>query len=152
MKLLVFLAAISLTACQSMPYQPYAREVKRVPGTGGEIALKIDHRDEDRTKAQTIMAANCGTAEVKIVEEGEVVVGQTTNTNAQETHNGATAGTKVGSLWGMPIMSGGHSATNDTNATATTTNLKEWNIKYSCEKAQATHKHARAAASTTTVQ
>ena len=37
-----------MAGCQTMPYQPYAREVKRQPGNGGEIALKQEHRDEDR--------------------------------------------------------------------------------------------------------
>lgn len=126
-----------MVGCQTMPYQPYAREVKRQPGNGGEIALKAEHRDEDRLKAQSMMNSNCGSASVKVLEEGEVVVGQTTNTNASQTHNAGRPGHQVGTLFGIPVTSGGQQASNDTATTATTTALKEWNIKYECDKAVA---------------
>ena len=140
MKMFAILAValFAVTGCQTVPYQPYAREVKRLPGAGGEIALKPEHRDEDRAKAQNVMASNCGTTEVKVLEEGEVVVGQTTASNAKETHDNGSSGTKMGSLFGMPIMSGAQEASNNTSTTATTTALKEWNIKYACGKAAAT--------------
>lgn len=134
-------AAISLltmAGCETLPYQPYAREVKRLPGAGGEIALRAEHRDEDRAKAQMTMSTNCGTSPVKVLEEGEVVVGQTTASNAQETHNAGRPGTTVGTLFGLPVTSGGQQASNNTSTTATTTALKEWNIKYECAKAVAT--------------
>jgi hypothetical protein len=130
----VALPLLALVGCQTMPYQPYAREVKRMPGNGGEIALKTEHRDEDRSKAQSLMTSNCGVSPVKVIEEGEVVVGQTTNSNASQTHNAGSSGTPVGTFLGMPITSGGHQASNDTATSATTTALKEWNIKYECDK------------------
>jgi hypothetical protein len=135
---LVALPLLSLVGCQTMPYQPYAREVKRQPGRGGEIALKTEHRDEDRAKAQSMMGSNCGSNAIKVLEEGEVVVGQTTNSNASQTHNAGTQGTTVGTFFGLPITSGGKQASNDTSMSATTTALKEWNIKYECETSVAT--------------
>ncbi len=137
--LVVSTAAIVLiiAGCQTMPYQPYAREVKRQPGNGGEIALRTEHRDEDRLKAQSMMTTNCGSTPVKVLEEGEVVVGQTTNSNASQTHQQGQEGQQVGTLFGMPITSGSQQASNNTATSATTTALKEWNIKYQCEKAVA---------------
>lgn len=128
------LPILVLAGCQTMPYQPYAREVKRMPGNGGEIALKTGHRDEDRAKAQTMMMSNCGSSPMKVLEEGEVVVGQTTNSNAQQTHDAGITGTNIGTFLGMPVTSGGREASNNTSSSATTTALKEWNIKYECEK------------------
>lgn len=150
MKKIAFLAIalpmLALVGCQTMPYVPYAREVKRMPGNGGEIALKTGHVDADREKAQTMMASNCGHSTVKVLEEGEVVVGQTTNSNATQTNNAGSSGSKVGTFLGMPIVSGAHGASNDTATSATTTALKEWNIKYECGKV------ASADASTTEVK
>ena len=137
MKTLLGLAVLAMTACQTMPYQPYAREVKRMPGSGGEIALKPEHRDEDRAKAQAMMGSNCGASSVKVTEEGEVVVGQTTNSNARQTHQQAQSGMSLGSFLGIPVTSGGREASNNTASTETTTSLKEWSIKYECDKAVA---------------
>lgn len=134
-KLTALLPLLVLAGCQTMPYQPYAREVKRMPGNGGEIALREEHRDEDRAKAQAMMNSNCGASTVKVLEEGEVVVGQTTNSSATQTHNAGSQGTQVGTLFGIPVTSGSREASNNTATTATTTALKEWNIKYNCEKA-----------------
>ena len=97
--------------------------------------MKAEHRDEDRAKAQSMMTTNCGSVPLKILEEGEVVVGQTTNSTASQTHNAGSSGTAMGSFLGMPVTSGGREASNDTASSATTTALKEWNIKYECEKA-----------------
>ncbi len=127
------LPLLSIVGCQTMPYQPYAREVKRQPGKGGEIALRTEHRDEDRAKAQSMMGTNCGSTAIKVLEEGEVVVGQTTNSNATQTRNQGSQGTTIGTFLGMPVTSGATQASNDTAMSATTTALKEWNIKYECE-------------------
>lgn len=128
------LPLLVLAGCQTMPYQPYAREVKRMPGNGGEIALKTEHRDEDRAKAQAMMTTNCGSAPLKVLEEGEVVIGQTTNSNASQTHDAGQQSTNLGTFLGMPVTSGGREASNNTATSATTTALKEWNIKYECQK------------------
>ena len=66
--LLFLILAAAMTACQSLPYQPYARDVKKKPAQGGIIALKPDHRDEDQAKAKQMMANNCASSAVKILE------------------------------------------------------------------------------------
>ena len=76
------------TACQTVPYQGQARDVKRKPREGGLIAVPLDPKSEDRAKADIAMKSNCGTLGVKVLEEGEVVVGQKTNTNSSETNIG----------------------------------------------------------------
>lgn len=124
------LTFLGIVGCQTMPYQPYARDVKKKPQTGGTIALHSEHRDEDRAKATQMMSSTCGSNEVKVVEEGEVVVGQTTNTNANQNSNYGNK-QQVGTLFGMPVTSGSDASTN-TNSTATTTQLKEWQITYEC--------------------
>ncbi len=122
------IAGAMLVGCQTMPYQPYARAVKVEPETGGIIALRTEFRDEDRVKAQSMMAQNCATNTVKIVEEGEAVTG--TVTNAKETNQAGSSGSQVGSLFGIPVTSGGNDPSKST-ATETTTK-KEWQIKYTC--------------------
>src|ERR1035437_9949065 len=107
MRFAVLLPLLALGACQTAPYQPYAREIKKKPGASGLIALKPEHRDEDRAKAQSMMDANCGTRAIKITEEGEVVVGTSTSSSAHETQRAGSEGSQVGSFFGMPITSGG---------------------------------------------
>lgn len=124
--------AFFFTACQTMPYQPYARDVKRLPNQGGVIALKTEHRDEDRIKAESMMKKNCGNAAVKIKEEGEVTVGQTTTGSAKETEDEGSDGVKLGSLFGMPVMSGSKDPSKNTSTSSTTTAVKEWQISYEC--------------------
>jgi hypothetical protein len=137
MRFAVLLPLLALGACQTVPYQPYAREVKKKPGTGGLIALKTEHRDEDRAKAQSMMESNCGSKAVKITEEGEVVVGTSTTSNAKETNQAGTQGSQVGSFFGMPITSGASDPSKNTSTSATTTAVKEWNIAYDCGTATA---------------
>lgn len=143
MKNILFAAIVSafVFGCQTMPYQPYARDVKKAPGQSGVIALHTEHRDEDRAKADTMMKTNCGDKPVKVTEEGEVVVGQTTTGNTSASHHSGTSGQKVGSLFGMPIMSGGANAGTDTASTSTTTNVKEWQIAYTCTETTKSKKH-----------
>jgi len=136
LKLTFALAFLGMVGCQTMPYQPYARDVKKKPQTGGTIALHAEHRDEDRAKATQMMNTTCGSNEVKIVEEGEVVVGQATNTNSNQNSNYGNK-QQVGTLFGMPVTSGSDASTN-VNSTATTTQLKEWQITYECVAAATT--------------
>ena len=128
---LITLAA-ALTACQAMPYQPYARDVKKKPGHSGVIALKPVHQNEDQDKAKNMMASNCGTAPVKVLEEGEVVIGQEVKSNADTVKKAGYEGSQVGTLFGLPITSGGANPTDTTSGTSTTTTLKEWQIAYEC--------------------
>lgn len=130
--LLMLSVAVGLTACQTMPYQPYARDVKKKPGQSGVIALHLENREEDKAKAQSMMTSNCGVNKVKVLEEGEVVVGQETKGLADTTRTKAVPGQQVGSLWGMPITSGGQDAQNSTQSSTVTTAVKEWQISYEC--------------------
>ncbi len=91
----------------------HVRTVKVQPGEGGEIAVFPQNDLEARGKAQTLMADNCRPKKFKIVEEGEVVTGQSTQQQAQVNPNKYTGGaTASGSTY--------------------TTNTTEWRIKYRC--------------------
>lgn len=127
-------AVLAISACQTMPYQPYARDVKKKPQAGGIIALKLEHRDEDKAKAADMMRSNCGSLTYKIIEEGEAVVGQTTTSTANETQDYGHK-KQVGTLFGLPVTSG-TDASKDTTTNATTTAVKEWQITYECEAAK----------------
>jgi hypothetical protein len=122
-------ALLAMVGCQTMPYQPYARDVKKRPQAGGVVALKAEHRDEDKAKAFDMMKSNCGNEGYKVTEEGEVVVGQTTASTATE--NTDYGGKKTGTLFGLPITSGSDKSAS-TNTVASTTQLKEWQMTYEC--------------------
>lgn len=128
-RLAIALGAVMMTACQQMPYQPYAREVKKKPAEGGVIALKTEHRAEDRTRADQLMATNCGNMGVKVNEEGEVVVGEKTNSNASTAANQKDEGISIG---GLNFLTGKKKNSMDTATSTETTQLKEWQIAYSC--------------------
>jgi hypothetical protein len=130
-----FLATVSAlyVGCQAMPYVPYARDVKRKPQQGGVIALRTEHRDEDRAKAEKMMTTNCNSQNVKIIEEGEVAVGQTTSGSAQETKQKGSEGSEVGNLFGIPLISGQQDPSKKTASVSTTTNITEWQINYECQ-------------------
>ncbi len=129
LSVLVAVAGIMIS-CQTMPYQGVAREVKRKPNEGGVIALTSEHRPEDRMKADEKMKSNCGASTIKVLEEGEIAVGQTTTSNASEAYRPSSQ-KKVGSLFGMPLVSGQGAGT-DTSTSSTVTQLKEWQISYEC--------------------
>lgn len=128
------LGSFFLISCQTVPYQGQAREVKRKPSEGGIIALAVNHRPEDRAQADVRMKSNCAQSEIKILEEGEVAVGQTTTSNASETNRASTE-RKAGMLFGIPVMTGQASGT-DTSTSSTTTQIKEWQISYECVAAR----------------
>jgi hypothetical protein len=123
-------ASLFFVSCQTVPYQGKAREVKRKPMEGGIIALQNDPRPEDRMKADEKMKSNCGDSTVKVLEEGEVAVGQTTSTDGSTDHRQGNQH-KVGTLFGMPLVSGQPSGT-DSHSSSTTTEIKEWQISYEC--------------------
>lgn len=128
-KIVVLAIAAVVAACATVPYQPYAREVKKKPQEGGVIALKTEHRPEDRQRADYLMAANCGSnATVKVTEEGEVEVGEKTNSNASKTHGEKNEGFSIG---GLNFISGSKPS-EDTSSTTETIKLKEWQIAYNC--------------------
>jgi hypothetical protein len=130
-----FLALVSTlyVGCQALPYVPYARDVKRKPQQGGIIALKAEHRDEDRAKAERMMSTNCNNQNVKIIEEGEVSIGQTTTGSAQQSSQKGSEGSQVGMLFGVPVVAGQQDPTKTTASSSTTTNLTEWQINYECQ-------------------
>ncbi len=132
MKLTVFVlgVAVILTGCQTVPYQGQARDIKRRPQSDGVIGIPLNFRDEDRAKAETKMKGNCNPSAYQVLEEGEVVVGQETKTSGKETDR-ASSERKVGSLFGVPLMSGEASGKN-TESSQVTTSVKEWQISYKC--------------------
>lgn len=137
MKYLKLFFALSMTAglvtsCQSVPYQPYARDVKKKPSQNGIIALKVGYRDEDRQKATQMMASNCSPTQARVIEEGEVVIGQESTTNSNTSKNAGSQSTQVGNFFGMPLMSGGKDPSENTSAKVSTTTVKEWQISYEC--------------------
>lgn len=124
---------LAIVGCQTLPYQPYARNVKSKPKQGGIVALKTEHRDEDRAKAQKMMEQNCGTLAVNVLEEGEVVVGQETKSSANTSYDQGTKDQSMGSLFGIPVVSEGKKPSNSTDTSSTTVSVKEWQISYECE-------------------
>ncbi|NUM87968.1 MAG: hypothetical protein HUU37_02075 [Bdellovibrionales bacterium] len=125
-----FVGAALVAGCASMPYQPYARDVKRKPAEGGVIALKTEHRAEDRAKADQMMSANCGTdLMAKIAEEGEVVVGEKTKSSSDSRQKNEENGFSLG---GIKFLTGGTTPVNNTNTTTEKEAVKEWHVSYNC--------------------
>lgn len=133
---LALVGMAALVGCQTLPYQGEARNVKRKPQESGIIALKENHRPEDRQKADEYMKNNCAPYPFKVVEEGEAVIGQATTSNERQNNRKASE-TQVGSLFGIPVISGDQGG-KDTQTSSTVTQLREWQIQYSCEKNVAT--------------
>lgn len=125
------LLGLLLSGCQTVPYQGVARDVKKKPMEGGIVAVPLDPRAEDRTKAEEKMKQTCN-GNYKVLEEGEVVVGQKTNSNSRETKRDRDQ-TQVGSIFGLPVMAG-DAGGKDSNMESTTSQVKEWQISYNCEK------------------
>lgn len=130
--LLIAGALLLATGCQTVPYEGKARNVSVKPKRQGVISIPTEYRDEDRTKAETLMAKNCAPLAPEVVAEGEVAVGKKTNSN-EKTTNRNSSETKVGSLFGLPLMSGDAGGT-DASTSSTTMDIKEWHISYKCQK------------------
>jgi hypothetical protein len=98
-----------------------AIRVVKLTQEGGEIALLGD-RDDAMEKAEREMARQCGgPGSFEVVEQGEVVVGQVTQTQ------GSTSTQK-----------GKHgSSTGYSSGTATTTDQTEWRVLFQCRTAEA---------------
>lgn len=132
-RLLLIAAAGSLTlltGCQTMPYKGQAHDVKRRPQEEGVIGIPLNFRDEDRAVAEQKMKSNCSGMAFKIVEEGEVAIGQETKSTGRETDRKSTEH-KMGSFLGMPVMSGEAGGKN-TESSQVVTSVKEWQISYRC--------------------
>lgn len=129
--ILVAIGLLLLAGCQTMPYQGQARDVKLKPQKEGVIALPPAPRDEDRAKAQLKMKQNCAPYESNVLEEGEVAIGQKTDSAGKETDRASTKH-KMGSVFGMALM-GGTEGGRDVSSSTTTTDIKEWHISYKCD-------------------
>jgi hypothetical protein len=123
----ILLGFLMLSSCAGMmEYRPYARNVKRKPGKAGVVALRLEHRKEDRVLAKSMMKENCDTKKVSILDEGEVVIGTITNSSNQSRKGGST---QVASLFGIPVTS---SSADSQTSNSTTTQKKEWQMQYKC--------------------
>lgn len=131
-KWIVAIVCVFLQACQTVPYQGQARNVNKKPQESGVIAIATDYRPEDRSKADDYMKQNCSPFPVKVMEEGEVAVGQKTSASSSETDRASTK-TNVGSFLGMPVFSGKEGG-KDATSNSVVTNVNEWQIKYECVK------------------
>lgn len=124
----LYVVLLFSVGCATLPYEPYARVVKVRTAQGGTIALHSEHRTEDRAKADTMMMTNCGTnASPQVMEEGEMVVGEKTDSSTQQSNNyHSNPAFKVGAL------TFGSTPSNTTTGSSFTTQLKEWHITYQC--------------------
>lgn len=131
--ILLFVLGFIISSCQTMPYRPYAREVKKKPKQNGVIALKPNYNEEDKNKAMMLMQSNCAPQTYNILEEGETVIGQEAVTNSNTSKNSGSPSAQVGSLFGIPVRSGGEDPSEKTSSTVTTNHVKEWQIVYECK-------------------
>lgn len=129
------LGLLFMIGCQTVPYQGQARETKKRPQEGGMISLKENYRPEDRQKADEKMKLNCQPLPFRVLEEGEVVVGQKVETDSRDTKRDDTR-SEVGNLFGIPVISG-EAGGKDSKSSSTTTALREWQITYQCENKKA---------------
>lgn len=126
-KCVVLTVLVAITYMVGCAMVPFAREVKKKPTEGGVIALRLQHSPEDRAKADALMRSNCGSAEAQVMEEGEVVVGQKTNTVANSSFQAGSEGTQHG-----VFTFGGSDPGVATNSSQETSQVKEWQITYKC--------------------
>ena len=77
------------------------------------------------------MKQNCAPYEAQVLEEGEVAVGQKTDSTATENKRDSSE-YKMGAFLGVPIM-GGNPGGKDVAGSTTTTSIKEWQISYKCD-------------------
>lgn len=129
-----------LAGCQTVPYQGQARNVTIKPQKEGVISIAVNHRDEDRQKAQEMMTRNCQPYEVEVLEEGEVAVGTKTDSTGRDTDRASTE-RQVGTLFGVAVMSGEAGGKN-TQSSSQTVSIKEWHISYKCDSKKAESKKA----------
>jgi hypothetical protein len=132
-KIFLGLVILAIIGCQSLPYQPYARDVKKRPQQSGLIALNLNHRTEDSALAHKMMSTNCGPLKVKVIEEGEVVIGEKTTSNSNQRYESGESDAYVGNFFGMPVVSSGKDPATKTSSEASRVQIKEWQINYECE-------------------
>jgi hypothetical protein len=135
-RILGFAALLSVVSCATQPYRPYAREIKKKPGVEGTIALKPEYVPEDRTYADSVMAKNCGTNPINVLEEGEVQVGTSTSSTSKAHDEKVANGFDIGG--GFKMLTGGNTDVKNTEKQSTVVALKEWHIVYNCKTEIAT--------------
>lgn len=118
------------SGCQTVPYQGQAHDVKKRPQEEGVVGIPLPSRDEDRAKATERMQANCTPGQYKVIEEGEVAIGQEVKSSSQEDNRSNTQ-RQAGTLFGIPVMTGAAGG-KDTSSSSVTTSVKEWQISYKC--------------------
>ncbi|MFL5251256.1 MAG: hypothetical protein ACJ783_08435 [Myxococcales bacterium] len=126
MKIALWFFLLVLAGCaMAPPPQAYAREVKRKPQSSGVIALHQPSTPGDRALADSMMKSNCGGSAVKVLDEGEVDIGEHAEGEAHK-----EKGQKEEKWFGIiPVKD----EKPDQNKTSTnTTKLKEWQIVYEC--------------------
>lgn len=133
MKTLIFfvIGLAFLSGCQTVPYQGQARDVKLKPQKEGIISIPVEFRDEDKAKAQLKMKQNCAPFDAQVLEEGEVAVGEKTDSTGTENKRESSE-YKMGSFLGVPVM-GGNPGGTDLAGSTTKTAIKEWQISYKCD-------------------
>ena len=124
------IATLWVSGCATIPYEGQARDIKLKPRMEGVIGIPNNPKPEDRNKAEERMRVNCGAGAYEVLEEGEVVVGQETTTNARQTDRANTQA-PIGKIFGMKMLAGDPGG-QDTKSTAVTTAVKEWQISYKC--------------------
>lgn len=118
----------ALVSCAGMfDYKPYARNVQMKPKKEGIIALKQEHRQEDKDLANSMMSQNCTPKSAEVQSEGEVVIGSTTQSSTEKRAGNEQ---QVGKFLGMAVMSGDPDTENQNS---TTLQKKEWQIAYLCK-------------------
>jgi hypothetical protein len=112
-----FLKVLLVSALGSLAIGCSAVRVVKVTRDGGEIALLGD-REGAMEKARAEMAAQCGGPDsYEIVEQGEVVVGQVTQSREQQNVKRGRRG----------------SFTGFSSGTSTTTDQTEWRVLFECK-------------------
>lgn len=118
--------AVAVAGCSTVPY---AREVKKRPADGGVIALRSAHTTEDRAHADSLMRTNCGSNQARIMEEGEIVIGQRTNSDARTSNERSeSSGFSIGGV----KFGGASDPYQRTSGSSETTQMTEWQISYQC--------------------
>jgi len=96
-----------------------ARQVEILPGNGGTVAISPRDSQEARDKAHILMSQTCQGRGFEIIKEGEVVVGQSTQTHHNQQAN-------LGKNKYDPDYSSYSSSSTDTS------NKIEWRIEFRC--------------------
>jgi hypothetical protein len=126
---LTMLLSLTLVTCAS------TRVVSSSPGQGGVIALQrgLFQQEEARAQLASTMATNCGQRRPRVVKEGEVVVGQRTQSASNTNSSSQSTGGTVRVAPNLAVGQSNTEGTSTTTGNATTQDIVEWRIEYVCE-------------------